>query len=112
MFTGISVFNNNGSVNRADNLKDNLKEFAVVNGERITERKKQTFNVALSMKSRGEEEQNDTLIKRAERSLNCASYRYVGTVDGQAQTLFTHRCKGRHCQECQRIKAYIWQKKN
>jgi hypothetical protein len=36
MFTGTSVFNKNRSVNRPDNLK----EFASVNGERITERKK------------------------------------------------------------------------
>ena len=107
MFTGTSVFNKNRSVKRPENLK----EFASVNGERITERKKETFNVALSIKDKGEELQDETLTKRAERSLKCSSFRYVATVNGQAQTLFTHRCKGRHCQECQRIKAYIWQKK-
>ena len=107
MFTGTSVLIKNRSVNRPENLK----EFASVNGERITERKKETFNVALSIKDKGEELQDETLTKRAERSLKCSSFRYVATVNGQAQTLFTHRCKGRHCQECQRIKAYIWQKK-
>ncbi|EEE8127273.1 hypothetical protein DI327_22625 [Salmonella enterica subsp. enterica serovar Braenderup] len=107
MFTRTSVFNKNRSVNRPENLK----EFASVNGERITERKKETFNVALSIKDKGEELQDETLTKRAERSLKCSSFRYVATVNGQAQTLYTHRCKGRHCQECQRIKAYIWQKK-
>lgn len=107
MFTGTSLINKSRSVNRPENLK----EFASVNGERITERKKETFNVALSIKDKGEELQDETLTKRAERSLKCSSFRYVATVNGQAQTLYTHRCKGRHCQECQRIKAYIWQKK-
>ncbi|HDZ1018228.1 TPA: protein rep, partial [Klebsiella pneumoniae] len=108
MFTGTSLINKSRSVNRPDNLK----EFASVNGERITERKKETFNIALSMKDKGEDLQDETLTKRAERSLKCSSFRYIATVNGQAQTLYTHRCKGRHCQECQRIKAYIWQKKN
>jgi len=49
MFTGISVINISRSVNRPDNLK----EFARVNGERITERKKETFNIALSMQTKG-----------------------------------------------------------
>lgn len=102
-----SVFNKNRSVNRPDNLK----EFAIINGERITERKKETFKVALSMKDKGNDLEDETLIKRADRSLKCGAYRYISVVNGKAQTLFTHRCKGRHCQECQRIKAYVWQKK-
>ncbi|HHL6036453.1 TPA: hypothetical protein ACQ8NF_005404, partial [Klebsiella pneumoniae] len=104
MFTGTSVFNKNRSVKRPENLKS----FAVNNGERITERKKETFNIALSMKDKGKDLQDETLTKRAERSLKCSFFRYVAVVNGQAQTLYTHRCKGRHCQECQRIKAYIW----
>lgn len=107
MFTGTSVFNKYRSVKRPDNLK----EFARVNGERITERKKETFNIALSMQTKGNSDNDETLIKRAERSLKCASFRYIAVVNGQAQTLFTHRCRGRHCQECQRIKAYVWQEK-
>ena len=61
MFTRTSVFNKNRSVNRPENLK----EFASVNGERITERKKETFNVALSIKDKGEELQDETLTNRA-----------------------------------------------
>ncbi|MDX7047579.1 hypothetical protein SJZ88_22375, partial [Enterobacter hormaechei] len=61
MFTGTSLINKSRSVNRPDNLK----EFASVNGERITERKKETFNIALSMKDKGEDLQDETLTKRA-----------------------------------------------
>ena len=60
MFTGTSLINKSRSVNRPDNLK----EFASVNGERITERKKETFNIALSMKDKGEDLQDETLTKR------------------------------------------------
>lgn len=81
------------------------------NGNRITERKKESFKTANSFIIRGKIEENETLTKRGERSLNCAQQRYIVVVNGKAHTVFTHRCRSRHCANCQRIKAYVWQMK-
>ncbi|MEJ5174049.1 protein rep, partial [Erwinia sp. MYb416] len=77
----------------------------------ITDRKKESFKTANSFIIRGRIEDNETLTKRGERSLNCAQQRYIVSVNGKAHTIFTHRCRSRHCQNCQRIKAFIWQEK-
>lgn len=101
-------------VNRADsstNKKSATLSSVSINGDRITERKKESFKTANSFIIRGKIEENETLTKRGERSLNCAQQRYIVVVDGKAHTVFTHRCRSRHCQNCQRIKAFIWQEK-
>lgn len=101
-------------VNRADsstNKKSATLSSVSINGDRITERKKESFKTANSFIIRGKIEENETLTKRGERSLNCAQQRYVVVVNGKAHTVFTHRCRSRHCQNCQRIKAFIWQEK-
>ncbi|EMC6282274.1 protein rep [Salmonella enterica] len=101
-------------VNRADsstNKKSATLSSVSMNGDRITERKKESFKTANSFIIRGKIEENETLTKRGERSLNCAQQRYVVVVNGKAHTVFTHRCRSRHCQNCQRIKAFIWQEK-
>ena len=81
------------------------------NGQRITDRKKESFKTANGFIIRGRIEEDETLIKRGERSLNCAQQRYIVSVNGKAHTVFTHRCRSRHCQNCQRIKAFVWQEK-
>ncbi|HCB5544371.1 TPA: protein rep [Salmonella enterica subsp. enterica serovar Miami] len=101
-------------VNRADsstNKKNATLSSVSVNGDRITERKKESFKTANSFIIRGKIEENETLTKRGERSLNCAQQRYIVVVNGKAHTVFTHRCRSRHCQNCQRIKAFVWQEK-
>ncbi|EDS9084251.1 hypothetical protein EEN44_23085 [Salmonella enterica] len=101
-------------VNRAQssqNKKSVTLSSVSVNGDRITERKKESFQTANSFIIRGKIEENETLTKRGERSLNCAQQRYIVVVNGKAHTVFTHRCRSRHCQNCQRIKAFIWQEK-
>ncbi|HEJ0012477.1 TPA: protein rep [Klebsiella pneumoniae] len=101
-------------VNRAQgsqNKKSATLSSVSINGDRITERKKESFKTANSFIIRGKIEENETLTKRGERSLNCAQQRYVVVVNGKAHTVFTHRCRSRHCQNCQRIKAFIWQEK-
>ncbi|MFH2584823.1 protein rep, partial [Klebsiella pneumoniae] len=101
-------------VNRADsstNKKSATLSSVSINGDRITERKKESFKTANSFIIRGKIEENETLTKRGERSLNCAQQRYIVVVNGKAHTVFTHRCRSRHCQNCQRIKAFIWQEK-
>ena len=81
------------------------------NCQRITDRKKESFKTANGFIIRGRIEEDETLIKRGERSLNCAQQRYIVSVNGKAHTVFTHRCRSRHCQNCQKIKAYVWQEK-
>ncbi len=101
-------------VNRADgstNKKSATLSSVSTNGDRITERKKESFKTANSFIIRGKIEENETLTKRGERSLNCAQQRYIVVVNGKAHTVFTHRCRSRHCQNCQRIKAFVWQEK-
>lgn len=101
-------------VNRADsstNKKSATLSSVSMNGDRITERKKESFKTANSFIIRGKIEENETLTKRGERSLNCAQQRYIVVVNGKAHTVFTHRCRSRHCQNCQRIKAFVWQEK-
>ncbi|MCT6788534.1 protein rep [Salmonella enterica] len=101
-------------VNRADssqNKKSVTLSSVSTNGDRITERKKESFKTANSFIIRGKIEENETLTKRGERSLNCAQQRYIVVVNGKAHTVFTHRCRSRHCQNCQRIKAFVWQEK-
>ncbi|SBY88961.1 Replication protein [Klebsiella quasipneumoniae] len=101
-------------VNRAQssqNKKSVTLSSVSVNGDRITERKKESFKTANSFIIRGKIEENETLTKRGERSLNCAQQRYIVVVNGKAHTVFTHRCRSRHCQNCQRIKAFVWQEK-
>ncbi|ECV2077804.1 protein rep [Salmonella enterica] len=101
-------------VNRADsstNKKSATLSSVSINGDRITERKKESFKTANSFIIRGKIEENETLTKRGERSLNCAQQRYIVVVNGKAHTVFTHRCRSRHCQNCQRIKAFVWQEK-
>ncbi|ENC4059729.1 TPA: protein rep [Escherichia coli] len=101
-------------VNRADsstNKKSATLSSVSINGDRITERKKESFKTANSFIIRGKIEENETLKKRGERSLNCAQQRYIVVVNGKAHTVFTHRCRSRHCQNCQRIKAFVWQEK-
>ncbi|EKF5057929.1 protein rep [Salmonella enterica] len=101
-------------VNRAEssqNKKSVTLSSVSSNGDRITERKKESFKTANSFIIRGKIEENETLTKRGERSLNCAQQRYVVVVNGKAHTVFTHRCRSRHCQNCQRIKAFVWQEK-
>lgn len=101
-------------VNRAQcsqNKKSATLSSVSINGDRITERKKESFKTANSFIIRGKIEENETLTKRGERSLNCAQQRYVVVVNGKAHTVFTHRCRSRHCQNCQRIKAFVWQEK-
>jgi len=102
------------NVNRvkdSTNNKNVTLSSASSNGNRITERKKESFKTANSFIIRGKIEENETLTKRGERSLNCAQQRYVVIVNGKAHTVFTHRCRSRHCQNCQRIKAFVWQEK-
>jgi len=101
-------------VNRVEDSTNNKNvtlSSVSINGNRITERKKESFKTANSFIIRGKIEENETLIKRGERSLNCAQQRYVVVVNGKAHTVFTHRCRSRHCSNCQRIKAYVWQMK-
>ncbi|EBL6795998.1 hypothetical protein CF242_22980 [Salmonella enterica] len=101
-------------VNRAQsstNKKSATLSSVSMNGDRITERKKESFKTANSFIIRGKIEENETLTKRGERSLNCAQQRYIVVVNGKAHTVFTHRCRSRHCQNCQRIKAFVWQEK-
>ena len=101
-------------VNRADsstNKKSATLSSVSMNGDRITERKKESFKTANSFIIRGKIEENETLTKRGERSLNCAQQRYIVVVNGKAHTVFTHRCRSRHCQNCQRIKALFGKKK-
>lgn len=101
-------------VNRANssqNKKSATLSSVSINGDRITERKKESFKTANSFIIRGKIEDNETLTKRGERSLNCAQQRYIVVVNGKAHTVFTHRCRSRHCQNCQRIKAFVWQEK-
>ncbi|CAH1480285.1 Replication protein (plasmid) [Klebsiella pneumoniae] len=101
-------------VNRAQsstNKKSVTLSSVSTNGDRITERKKESFKTANSFIIRGKIEENETLTKRGERSLNCAQQRYIVVVNGKAHTVFTHRCRSRHCQNCQRIKAFVWQEK-
>ncbi|HCB0377569.1 TPA: protein rep [Klebsiella pneumoniae] len=101
-------------VNRAQsstNKKSATLSSVSINGDRITERKKESFKTANSFIIRGKIEENETLTKRGERSLNCAQQRYIVVVNGKAHTVFTHRCRSRHCQNCQRIKAFVWQEK-
>ena len=101
-------------VNRANssqNKKSATLSSVSINGDRITERKKESFKTANSFIIRGKIEENETLKKRGERSLNCAQQRYIVVVNGKAHTVFTHRCRSRHCQNCQRIKAFVWQEK-
>jgi len=101
-------------VNRAESSTNNKNvtlSSVSSNGNRITERKKESFKTANSFIIRGKIEENETLTKRGERSLNCAQQRYVVVVNGKAHTVFTHRCRSRHCSNCQRIKAYVWQMK-
>lgn len=101
-------------VNTTDNnvsKNNNTISSISCNGQRITDRKKESFKTANSFIIRGRIEEDETLIKRGERSLNCAQQRYIVSVNGKAHTVFTHRCRSRHCQNCQRIKAYIWQEK-
>ncbi|ECQ2217551.1 hypothetical protein F0219_22410 [Salmonella enterica] len=101
-------------VNRAEssqNKKSVTLSSVSINGDRITERKKESFKTANSFIIRGKIEENETLTKRGERSLNCAQQRYIVVVNGKAHTVFTHRCRSRHCQNCQRIKAFVWQEK-
>ncbi|MDJ6671478.1 protein rep [Salmonella enterica] len=101
-------------VNRAQssiNKKSVTLSSVSTNGSRITERKKESFNVANSFIIRGKIEENETLTKRGERSLNCAQQRYIVVVNGKAHTVFTHRCRSRHCANCQRIRAFVWQKR-
>jgi len=97
------IDNNNNKVNSLENI--------ATNGLRITERKKETRFLSYSMLQRAKKENNKELEKRAERSLKCSDTRHIVVVNGQAYTTFTHRCKSRHCQECQRIKAFVWGEK-
>ncbi|MBM1031548.1 hypothetical protein JQN42_24855, partial [Escherichia coli] len=101
-------------VNRADsstNKKNATLSSVSVNGDRITERKKESFKTANSFIIRGKIEENKTLTKRGEPSLNCAQQRYSVVVNGKEHTVFTQRCSSRHGQNCQRIKAFVWQEK-
>lgn len=94
-----------------DSKKSKTLSSISANGQRITDRKKESFKTANSFIIRGRIEDNETLKKRGERSLNCAQQRYIVSVNGKAHTIFTHRCRSRHCQNCQRIKAFVWQEK-
>lgn len=100
----------NNTVNN-DSKKSKTLSSISANGQRITDRKKESFKTANSFIIRGRIEDNETLKKRGERSLNCAQQRYIVSVNGKAHTIFTHRCRSRHCQNCQRIKAFVWQEK-
>lgn len=100
----------NNTVNNNSKKNKTLSSISA-NGQRITDRKKESFQTANSFIIRGRIEDNETLKKRGERSLNCAQQRYIVSVNGKAHTIFTHRCRSRHCQNCQRIKAFVWQEK-
>ncbi|HDY7135838.1 TPA: protein rep [Klebsiella pneumoniae] len=100
----------NNTVNNNSKKSKTLSSISA-NGQRITDRKKESFKTANSFIIRGRIEDNETLKKRGERSLNCAQQRYIVSVNGKAHTIFTHRCRSRHCQNCQRIKAFVWQEK-
>lgn len=100
----------NNTVNNNSKKNKTLSSISA-NGQRITDRKKESFKTANSFIIRGRIEDNETLKKRGERSLNCAQQRYIVSVNGKAHTIFTHRCRSRHCQNCQRIKAFVWQEK-
>lgn len=100
----------NNTVNNNSKKSKTLSSISA-NGQRITDRKKESFKTANSFIIRGRIEDNETMTKRGERSLNCAQQRYIVSVNGKAHTIFTHRCRSRHCQNCQRIKAFVWQEK-
>ncbi|EEV2817192.1 protein rep [Escherichia coli] len=98
-------------VNSLQKEKLTLESVSSVNGYRITERKKENKFTAISMLKRATEDNDKSAIKRATRFYFCGSNKHILSVDNVASNLYTHRCKDRHCTECQAIKSYVWQKK-
>lgn len=94
----------------------NLANIAPINANRINERKSKNLDLAKhyyqqvnNLKILGQI--TDKAQKRAARVYSCCLQRYIVVVNNQSYNVFTHRCRDRHCAECQRIKAFIWQQK-
>lgn len=98
-------------VNSLEREKLTLESVSSVNGYRITERKRENKFTAISMLKRATADNDKSAIKRATRFFFCGSQKHILSVDNVATNLYTHRCKDRHCTECQAIKSYVWQKK-
>ncbi|MDK1238034.1 protein rep [Cronobacter turicensis] len=96
---------------KVNSQKNTLEVVSPVNGFRITERKRENKFTAISMLKRATTDNDKSAIKRATRFFFCGSQKHILSVDNVASNLYTHRCKDRHCTECQAIKSYVWQKK-
>lgn len=93
-----------------------LADVASVNAGRINERKSVNMRLAKHYYKKSNDLKilgriNEREQKRANRVYSCCLQRYVVVVNNQSYNVFTHRCRDRHCAECQRIKAFIWQQK-
>lgn len=103
------------NVNR-DKTIFSLSDIARINANRINERKAKNLNLAKHYYKKVNElkiigQITDKAQKRASRVYSCCLQRYIVVVNNQSYNIFTHRCRDRHCAECQRIKAFIWQQK-
>lgn len=92
-----------------------LPVYASQNGDRLNERKGKSLKLAKLYYKRSEELQGneaEAMKKRASRVYGCCSMRELAISDqGYAMNLYSHRCKDRHCVECQRVRAFILQQK-
>lgn len=93
-----------------------LADVASVNAKRINERKSVNMRLAKQYYKKANELKiigrlNTREQKRAGRVFSCCLQRYVVVVGGHSYNIHTHRCRDRHCAECQRIKAFVWQQK-
>lgn len=102
-------------VNR-DKTIFSLSDVARINANRINERKSKNLNLAKHYYKKVNDlkilgQITDKAQKRASRVYSCCLQRYIVVVNNQSYNIFTHRCRDRHCPECQRIKAFVWQQK-
>lgn len=105
-----------GNVNGRDPYLAVLSAVAKKNGKRLNERKSASLKLAKIYYSWAEKEENENLAlmlkKRAGRIIGCCDNREI-CVDPEKYcfTLSTSRCRDRNCQECQRVRAFVYQEK-
>ncbi|MEY0142657.1 protein rep [Providencia rettgeri] len=96
---------------RALRLADNAK-----NGKRLNERKTASLKLAKIYYSWAEKEENENIAqmlkKRAGRVFGCCNNRDI-CVDEERYcvNLNSFRCRDRNCEECARVRAFVYQQK-
>lgn len=90
-----------------------LKDIAPVNADILNSRKSNNIELSKHFYEKSKKTSNtalkESIKKRANRIFGCCYNTFSFVANERSYNIHTHRCRDRHCPDCQRVRSYIWQ---